>query len=334
MGKEVDIFFTNIVWILDTICNLDCLHCYVHERNWSQKISKERALKIIEEAKKCGFKSIDFTGGEPFLLKDVFEYIERARELKLETSINSNGLLLNRDIVKFLRNNDVYLYLSIDGSKKEIYEQIRVKGSFEKLIENIYLLNKFDLPFSVIFSISTLNCFDAKNMVKFAKNIGSQTLFLIPVIPTGKAKKTKVYVDSSLIIETIKDVSEEADKEKFHVTVWCSPFLRNFDFSDYVNIEECHIFDFIDLAPNGDILMCDVIDIPLSQARTKSLYEALMEIENNPIYQELKERSKSCVSCNVVDFCKGGCYARSYLLEGSLKKPDPFCSKILTFSKS
>lgn len=306
----------------------------MHERNWDKKISKQRALEIIKEAKECGIKGIDFTGGEPFLLKDIYDYIEKARELGLETSVNSNGLLLNRDIIKFLKENNVYLYLSIDGSRKEIYEQIRGRGNFDKLMENIYLLNEFNLSFSVIFSISTLNYFDAKDMVKFAKNIGAQTLFLIPVIPTGKAKKTRVYVDASLIIKTVSEVSKEAEKEKFHVTVWCSPFLKNFELSEYINIDECHTLDFIDLAPNGDILMCDVVDIPLSEIRTKTLCDAIKEVESNAIYQDIKDRYKSCASCNIVDFCKGGCYGRSYILENNLKKPDPFCPKILAVSKS
>ncbi|MFN3698999.1 MAG: SPASM domain-containing protein, partial [Dictyoglomus sp.] len=64
-----------------------------------------------------------------------------------------------------------------------------------------------------------------------------------------------------------------------------------------------------------------------------SLYEALMEIEDNPIYKSLKERYKVCENCEIVEACKGGCYARAYLLEGNIDKPDPFCPKTLTLSK-
>jgi len=50
---------------------LNCPHCYVHARNWEKKISKERVLKLIGEAKKLNFTHIDFTGGETLLIPRI-----------------------------------------------------------------------------------------------------------------------------------------------------------------------------------------------------------------------------------------------------------------------
>ncbi|MCX7720432.1 MAG: radical SAM protein [Dictyoglomus thermophilum] len=325
-------FITNIIWILDTKCNLSCPHCYVHKRNWEVKISKERALRLIEEAKELSIKGIDFTGGEPLLVKEVFEYIEKARSLGLEVSLNSNALLLNKEIARFLKDNEVYLYVSIDGSNKDVFEKMRGKDNFDRLLNSIELINKFEIPFSVIFSISSLNYFDASNMVRFAKNIGARELCMIPVIPSGEAKNTRIYIGSDLLIRTIREVSEEAEREKYPVVLWCVPFMKSMNFN-YVVIDECHVLDYIDLAPTGDIMLCDVIDMPLSEIRTKSLLEALKEVEQNKLYNLLKERDKLCLGCNVATFCKGGCYARAYILENDISKPDPYCPKVLSPSR-
>ncbi len=329
--REVDIFITNIIWILDTRCNLNCPHCYVHKRNWERKISKARALRLIEEAKDLSIKSIDFTGGESLLTEDLFEYVEKARSLGLEVSLNSNVLLLTKEVAKFLKDNNVYLYVSIDGSNRETFERMRGRGNFDKVLNSINLINEFGIPYSIIFSISSLNYHDAKNMVKFAKRVGARNLCMIPVIPSGEAKNTGVYIDSKLLIDTIREVSYEAEKEEYPVVFWCVPFMKSMILSNYVVIDECHAFDFIDLAPTGDIMLCDVLDMPLSEIRTKSLSDALKDLEQNRVYKLLKERYKICSGCSVADFCIGGCYARSYIMEKDMNKPDPYCPKILSF---
>ncbi|MGB9811589.1 MAG: radical SAM protein [Dictyoglomus turgidum] len=312
-------------------CNLNCPHCYVHRRNWERRISKKRALKLIEEVKELSIKRIDFTGGEPLLIEDLFEYIEKARSLGLEVSLNSNVLLFTREIAKFLKDNNVYLYVSIDGSNKETFEKMRGRGNFDKLLNSIDLINEFAIPYSIIFSISSLNYYDAKNMVKFAKNIGAKDLCMIPVIPSGEAKNTGIYIDSKILIDTIREVSYEAEKEEYPVILWCVPFMKSMKLSNYVIVDECHVFDCIDLAPTGDIMLCDVLDMPLSEIRTKSLSEALREVERNGFYKLLKERYKLCFGCGVAEFCKGGCYARSYIVERDISKPDPYCPKVLSF---
>lgn len=324
-------FITNIIWILDTRCNLNCPHCYVHKRNWERKISKERALKLIEEAKELSIKGIDFTGGEPLLIDDIFEYIEKARSLGLEVSLNSNVLLLTKEVAKFLKDNNVYLYVSIDGSNRETFERMRGRGNFDKLLNSIDLINEFNIPYSIIFSISSLNYHDAKDMVKFAKSIGAKDLCMIPVIPSGEAKNTGIYIDSKLLIDTLREVSYEAEREEYPVILWCVPFMKSMKLSNYVIVDECHVFDCVDLAPTGDIMLCDVLDMPLSEIRTKSLSEALREVEKNRFYDLLKERYKLCSGCSVADFCKGGCYARSYIIERDISKPDPYCPKVLSF---
>ncbi|MGB9857514.1 MAG: radical SAM protein [Dictyoglomaceae bacterium] len=328
-NKGGDIFLY-IIWILDSKCNLNCSHCYVHSRGWERKISKERGLKLIEEAKRADFKGIDFTGGEPLLIPEIFDYIKKAKEVGLEVSINSNALLLNKDIVKFLKEYEVFVYISVDGPNKESYEKIRGKNTFENLVKNLELIKEESLEYSIIFSISSLNYNFAKDMVSFAKDFSAKSLCMIPVIPAGEAKRTRVYIDSSLLISTIKEVKEEAERLKYPVEVWCASFLKLFFDSPYLIIDECPIFDLLDISPSGDILICDVIDNPLSEIRTKSLLSAINEVKNHPLYKLILERKENCTGCKIKDFCRGGCYARALIFYNDFSKKDPLCPKVLT----
>jgi radical SAM protein with 4Fe4S-binding SPASM domain len=302
----------------------------VHSRGWEKKISKERGLRLIEEAKRIGFKGIDFTGGEPLLIPEIFDYIKKAKEVGLEVSINSNALLLNKDIIKFLKEYEVFVYISIDGPNKESYERMRGKGTFENLVKNLELVKEESIDYSIVFSISSLNYNFAKNMVSFAKGFSAESLCVIPVIPSGEAKKTKVYVDSSLFINTVKEVKEEAERLKYPVEVWCAPFLKLFFDSPYLIIDECPVFDLLDISPFGDILLCDVIDNPLSEIRTKSLLSAIKEVRAHPLYKLLLERKEDCIECKIKDFCRGGCYARALIFYNDFCQKDPLCPKVLT----
>lgn len=309
---------------------MNCPHCYVHARNWEKKISKERVLKLIGEAKKLNFTHIDFTGGETLLIPELFDYIVEAKNLDLNVSINTNLLLLDYEKAKFIKENDVYLYVSVDGSDKEIYEKLRGKGTFDILLKKLEILNNLDIPYSVIFSVSTFNYKDLPNMVDFAKKNLAKELCIIPVIPSGEAKKSHIYLDSSRILESIKELSVKAMEENYKINIWCAPFLKLLDLPQNIYVDKCHAFDFIDLAPTGDILICDVIDIPIAEIRTKSLKEAINDILKNPLYKELKERTNYCYNCEILDFCGGGCYARSWIINGDLRKPDPYCPNVLT----
>jgi len=314
-----------ILWILDTRCNLNCPHCYVHSREWQKKLTRERGLKLIEEARELGIEEIDFSGGEALLIPETIDYLKKARELGLRVSLNSNGLLFNNDNLKLLKELEVYLYLSIDGATKEAYERIRGIGNYDLLLSKLKLLEQYGLKFSLLFTLSSINQAEAKKMVSFAQKIGAEALCLIPVIPSGQARKTGIWIDSSLVIKAIGEISEEAEKLNYKVVVLDCPYLKILPLSRNLVIEPCPSFEIIDLSPAGDILMCDVLDIPLSEIRSKSLKKALKEIINHPLYQTLQERAKVCQECPESDFCRAGCYARSYLCLGDIKQPDPFC---------
>lgn len=317
--------FTYLIWILDTKCNLNCKHCYVKLRNISNEITKERGLRIIEEAKEAGIETIDFAGGEPLLFPYIKEYIQKAKESGLKISITSNLLLLNEEYIDIFKENEIYAFVSLDGSREEIHEKIRGPNTFNRTVNNLKLLSKNNIPFSIIFSISSINHQDAKNMVKIAKELGAEKINFIPIIPVGNAYRRNLSVSPETLKNTILEVSEIAEKENYHINVWCSPHLKILKLSKYVNIDECHIYDVVDLLPNGDIVICDVLNIPLSNIKEKALNTALEEIKTNPLLAELNNRQTICSTCIVSSDCRAGCYARAILYKNSLHEKDPYC---------
>ena len=76
-------------------CNLRCAYCVAE----SSPTAPRRALglpvvrRIVDEAVALGFGDVYFTGGEPFLLDDIYDMLAYAAP-RLRTTVLTNGMLL------------------------------------------------------------------------------------------------------------------------------------------------------------------------------------------------------------------------------------------------
>lgn len=81
-------------------CNANCYHCdsrlNLHRsKKDNGTLTSEEWLDIFKKAKKLGVDSLHISGGEPFLSKEIYDIIEKGKQLKFKININTNGSLLN-----------------------------------------------------------------------------------------------------------------------------------------------------------------------------------------------------------------------------------------------
>ncbi|MBI4595175.1 MAG: radical SAM protein, partial [Candidatus Tectomicrobia bacterium] len=138
-------YFPKVV-LIDTIsyCDLQCSMC--GHRNMSRKKGRmpiELFKKIIDEIaerdKHTRVWLVFF--GEALLLKktNLFPMIEYAKGKGLvDVVLNSNGNLLNEDAARGLINAGLdSIYIGIDASTQNTYNQLRVGGNYHKVVNNI-----------------------------------------------------------------------------------------------------------------------------------------------------------------------------------------------------
>lgn len=131
-------------------CNLRCKMCDMHKqmdrmKSQSRRIEIETPLfrKIIEDTKELGTKTILFLGGEPFLREDLFELIKYAKSFGLNTSLVTNGVLMNEKIIKNCFDAGLdWLTVSIDAASEKVFSQIRGRDVFKIITDNIRNLNQ------------------------------------------------------------------------------------------------------------------------------------------------------------------------------------------------
>lgn len=74
-------------------CNLACVHCYLAGKS-HEELSAGQWTTILDKLRSAGVLRVLFTGGEPFLRRNIFDLIAVAREKKFAWSIFTNATLL------------------------------------------------------------------------------------------------------------------------------------------------------------------------------------------------------------------------------------------------
>lgn len=134
-----------VQWDILYRCNSRCVTCdRWHALEGTDNLTLEQEKSFLSELASLGTFSVAFSGGEPFLRKDIFELFSHARSAGMTTSVNSNGLLITDAVAERIVDSGLdMIYLSLDGGCPETNDFIRgVPGSFEKTFTAIKRLQK------------------------------------------------------------------------------------------------------------------------------------------------------------------------------------------------
>lgn len=136
------------IQVTGTWCNLQCVHCINAsgpKDPWLKHLDPQTVKRSIKEADSLGVKEIYFTGGEPFLHRDILGLLAFALEVA-PTTVLTNGTLINArtaDALATLSREAPYsleIRVSVDDIDAEKNDRIRGKGALAKAVRAMQLL--------------------------------------------------------------------------------------------------------------------------------------------------------------------------------------------------
>ncbi|MBR4537621.1 MAG: radical SAM protein [Clostridia bacterium] len=176
---------------LTPLCNLDCKMCYVHlnadQLNGGSVLSVTQWEEIMAQAHAMGMMNATLTGGECLTYPGFDEIYMFLRGLGIQTSIKTNGILLNKERIGFFqkyppRSIDISLY----GSSNEAYHQVTGYAAFDIVYENLLHLKNIDFPVRIAITPSKYTYDDIPNILDMAKSLGFFYVINATLIPPRK----------------------------------------------------------------------------------------------------------------------------------------------------
>lgn len=128
-----------------TICNLRCRHCFIScapENHSAWFMTREEVGAALEESRGLAVKDYYFTGGEPFMNREIEGILEDALALGPATVLTNATLIPARRArtLAALSKGSRYtleLRVSLDGFSSETNDPIRGEGTFERCMEGV-----------------------------------------------------------------------------------------------------------------------------------------------------------------------------------------------------
>jgi MoaA/NifB/PqqE/SkfB family radical SAM enzyme len=107
-------------------------------------LGQNNVKKLVDEALELGFDHIFFTGGEPFILKDIYDMLAYS-SARLKTSVLTNAMLIKGgrlDKLCEIKNENLFIQVSLDGGRPEHHDAYRGKGTWQKTVDAIMRLQE------------------------------------------------------------------------------------------------------------------------------------------------------------------------------------------------
>jgi len=329
----------SVVWETTLNCNMKCLHCGSSAgQSRRNELTTQEGLSLCEDLKKLGTRLITLMGGEPFLRKDWHILAQHIRNLEMNFTIMSNGLIIDEKIVsQLIKLNPYAVAISLDGGTTETHNSIRrVNTSFERCIRGLGLLRQANLPATVVTTVHKQNFKELPIIRDFLlnKGIAWQIQMANPVgrFPESLMLSKKEFYSVALFIASMrkKHSIKELPLMGAHNFGYHSKILPNITILPWIGCQAG--ITAIGIQSNGGIKGClSLPDVFIEgNIREKSIADIWNDPDSFSYNRNFKKEDLNgeCKDCKHGRRCHGGCLTVSASLTGK-NHCDPYCLSLI-----
>lgn len=261
-------------------CQCGCPHCCVAFYKQAQKglLNSQEVMRLVDESRRLGVSLIYFMGGEPLLVSNLPEYIRYAKNKGLITSLDTNGLLLNEDMVKRLKGAGLdVIGVSIDSPFETVHDVLRgVNGIFKRAITGIKLCRRYNIECYICTYATKENLKNGEleKIINLAKSLNVKVWILSP-ITSGRWLNREDLILSQEEIDLLRNylerravVWEDGHIDSKEIPFSCAAFKR----------ERFYVSAY------GDVQPCPLIPISFGNIREEPLKSILKKMWNSEMF--------------------------------------------------
>jgi MoaA/NifB/PqqE/SkfB family radical SAM enzyme len=176
-------------------CNLRCSYCVAKSSpNAARRaIGLQNVKRLVDEAVALNFEQIFFTGGEPFLLNDIYNMLAYS-SARVKTNVLTNAMLLRGQRLEKLRDinsDNLVVQVSLDGGNAADHDAYRGAGSWAKAVEGIQLLQENGFRVRLSTTETPANTARLHEVCAFHRSLGipDEDHFVRPLAKRGYSKE-------------------------------------------------------------------------------------------------------------------------------------------------
>jgi MoaA/NifB/PqqE/SkfB family radical SAM enzyme len=260
-------------------CNLRCDGCYSGDYPQGEEMELETIDRVITEGKEMGIHLVLFTGGEPFLRKDLFQLFEKHEDVGFQ--IYTNATLIDEEMVdRFARLGNVMPAISVEGLQEHT-DWRRGTGRFENDVRVMDRLREAGLFFAVSTTQTRFNTdtLTSDEFIDFLVEKGCILMWNFYYVPIGRNPDVTMMATPQ---------QRNQMRERLRYFRATKPML----FVDFWN--DGHLTHgciaggrkYLHINARGDVEPCVFCHFASDNIRDKSLFEAL----NSPLFREIRAR--------------------------------------------
>jgi radical SAM protein with 4Fe4S-binding SPASM domain len=337
-------------WRCTFACNFNCVHCTSAGKSAvPDEISTQDAKRIVDQAYEFGASFFGVTGGEALLRKDLFDVLAYARKIGMNTSIITDGRLLDDRAFENIVKNEVKVSVSIDGDQ-ETNDLVRGKGAYDASVKAIERLSRENLLNCLVYtlanvneSVTNVNEKDFVDVLDLAEKYGARWVIYHGMIPYSSDPATLKACPSPQQNEwawnKLFDLNMKY-KGKPAINVYYPSYARVAkqrgipDWDNWFNhffLGRCFFGKFMSIAENGDAIPCSYNDVyrfgNIKNQPLQSIWDGML---GNEFFVKVRDKSYlkgKCGVCEYKDIC-GGCRTSALFFTGDILGSDPQCAYI------
>lgn len=184
------------LWIYTNYdCNLRCSYCVAKSSPNAPRraIGLANVRRLVDEAVDLGFSELFFTGGEPFIVNEIYDMLAYA-SARAKTTVLTNAMILRGarlEKLAAIANDNLVVQVSLDGGRAEDHDAFRGAGAWEKTVEGIRLLQDRGFRVRLSTTETPANAAHLEAICIFHRSLGipDEDHFIRPLAKRGYAKE-------------------------------------------------------------------------------------------------------------------------------------------------
>jgi uncharacterized protein len=342
-------------------CNLNCTYCFYLKKSelfkqtpvhrMSSHIQEELIRQVMQQS--GDNVSLAWQGGEPTLMG--LDFYKRTIGLEKKyghnqsvgNSLQTNGMLLDKNWASFLKEFDWLVGISLDGPE-HIHNRYRFdkgqKETHQRVEENAIMLQQEGVAANAMCALTSYSVQFPDELYAYYKNLGYTFMQFIPIVEPDKNDPSKAAEFSVSAVDYGNFLIRMFD-------LWLADFvngvpttsIRHFEsvFHSYVGMEapECTMMKecgpYLVVEHNGNVYSCDFFVEPKWRLGN-IMHDRLINMLNSKKQQTFGAVKSvlppECRKCSWLHNCFGGC------TKDRLKDPEDhhkprFCTTTKMFLK-